>query len=86
MDIWTKPYLVPRYPVVYFDDNQNDRVLELTSSVRDYMTMMDARFITGAEPLGNIPGYLERLRNLGAAELEKLYQDAYAIYRRNLGQ
>ena len=84
MDEYVKNYQIPKYPVVYFDYEQNDRVLELSSILRDYMTMMDARFITGAEPLGNIPNYLDRLKSLGVDELEKIYKDAYDIYMRNL--
>ena len=80
------PHIIPKYPIVYFNDEQNDRFLELSTMLSDYITMMDARFITGAEPLSNIPVYLDRIRSMGADELEKLYQDAYNIYRRNLGQ
>ncbi|MCL2833422.1 MAG: hypothetical protein FWD78_09660, partial [Treponema sp.] len=79
-----KPYLVPRYPVVYFDSDVNDRVLELTSNVRDYMNIMEAKFITGVEPISNIPAYLENVKNMGAAELEKIYQNAYTVYLKNL--
>jgi putative aldouronate transport system substrate-binding protein len=86
MDKYVKPYQIPKYPVVYFDAEKNDRVLELTSTVTDYMTMMDAKFITGSEPLGNIPAYLARVKTLGADELEKIYQDAYSIYKKNLSR
>ena len=84
MDKYVKEYQIPRYPVVYFDGDANDRVLELTTTISDYITMMDARFITGVEPLNNIPAYLERLKTMGVTDLEKYYKDAYAVYRRNL--
>ena len=84
METYIGPWIIPKFPFVYFDIDENDRVLELTSTIRDYMRMMDARFITGAEPLANIPAYLERVRNLGAGDLEKYYRDAYTVYLRNL--
>jgi putative aldouronate transport system substrate-binding protein len=84
MDIYIRPFQIPRYPVVYFENHVNDRVLELVSGLRDYMTIMDARFITGAEPLSNLPAYLERLQAMGVSELQRIYQDAYNVYRRNL--
>jgi len=86
MDTYVKSSQIPRYPVVYFDGDINDRILELITSITDYMTIMDARFITGSEPLSNLPGYLDRLKTMGVTELENIYKDAYAIYRRNLGR
>ena len=84
MDKYVKDSQIPRYPVVYFEGDTNDRILELLTSIGDYMTSMDARFITGSEPMANLPGYLDRLKTMGVGELEKIYQDAYAIYMRNL--
>jgi putative aldouronate transport system substrate-binding protein len=84
MDRNVLPYYQPLYPVVYFDEDTNDRILELTSTLNDYMTMMDARFITGIEPLSNIDAYLARLKDLGVGELEKIYKEGYAVYRKNL--
>jgi putative aldouronate transport system substrate-binding protein len=84
MDKNVLPYYSPRYPVVYFEDAVNERVLELSSTINDYMIMMDARFITGAEPLSNIPNYLAELQKLGVGELEQIYKDAYSTYKKNL--
>lgn len=84
MDKYIKPYYSPRYPVVYFDAETNDRVVELTSTINDYLLMMDAKFITGSESLTEIDAYLERLKSLGIEELQHIYQDAYNVYLTNL--
>jgi putative aldouronate transport system substrate-binding protein len=86
MDKYIKPYYSPRYPVVYFDADTNDRVVELTSTINDYLLMMDAKFITGSESLSGIDSYLERLKSLGIEELQRIYQDAYNVYLGNLSR
>jgi putative aldouronate transport system substrate-binding protein len=80
-DETVRPYLIRNFPTVYFDNETNDRVLELTSIIRDYRTMMDAKFITGVEPISGIEGYLNKLKELGADELRKIYLNAYSIYK-----
>jgi len=86
MDKYVMPHTTAIYPVVYFDQKQNDRVLELTTTINDYVTMMSAKLITGAEPISNIDSYFTQVKKLGIDELTKLYQDAYENYKKNLGK
>lgn len=77
---YVTPNLVLQYPSVYFSQKQEQRIAELRTAIADYATMMEAKFITGAEPLSNINAYFDSINKLGVKEYVKIHQDAYDKY------
>lgn len=74
------PYFAPRYPNVFFTPEEVERLDELETPLEDYVTQMEARFITGVEPLSNFDEYRESLKQLGAEEYLEIHKAAEARY------
>lgn len=78
------PYYSPCYPIVYFTEEQNNRIMELQTPLQDYITIMEAKFISGEESMDGFDKYFEDLQGMGMAEYAKFYEDAYAYYLSNM--
>jgi len=79
-----KDYYTEVFPNVYYDVETNDRLKELEVPIADYIKNMEARFITGSEPLSNFDNYMDQLKTLHIDEMEQIYKDAYASYQEAL--
>jgi putative aldouronate transport system substrate-binding protein len=84
MDTANVPYYKSGFPIVYFNATDNQKIIELTTPLSDYIKQMEAKFITGTEPLANFDNYMAELEKLGLSKLQKYYVDAYATYLANL--
>ena len=84
METWCCDYYSPCYPIMYFEEDVNDRIMELETPLRDYVTIMEAKFITGEEGMDKFDAYYEALQGMGLSEYESYYTDAYARYLSNL--
>ena len=71
------PYIEYVYPTVYLDSTSTEKVNEIYTVLSDYVNTMEAKFITGAEPLSNYQAFVTELKNLGAENYAKIYLDAY---------
>jgi len=71
------PHIEYVYPTVYLDKESSEKVKEIYTILSDYVNTMEAKFITGAEPLSNYPAFVSELKNLGAEEFATIYLDAY---------
>lgn len=80
-----KDYYTEVYPPVYYDVETNDRLKELETPISDYVKNMEAKFVTGTEPLENLDKFFGQLKNLGIDEIEQIYKDAYTSYKAVLG-
>jgi len=66
------------YPIVYFTKEQQDWLDEYATLITDYVSQMEAKFITGAADIGTeYDAFITELKNLGAEDYEKIYQEAY---------
>ena len=70
------------FPMVYFNSKQLARKNQLYTTLSDYASMMEAKFITGAEPIANIDKYYAQLKNLGVDEYVKIFQDVYDQFKK----
>lgn len=68
----------------FFDEETNDRIIEIESVLMDKMKNEIANFITGTRSLDEFDSYLEELEALGAGEYVSYYEGAYQIYQENL--
>lgn len=68
----------------FFDEDTNDRLIELEALLTPYIESETAKFITGARPLAEFEDYLREMQDLGAEEYVKYYADSYALYLSNL--
>ncbi|WP_135557106.1 extracellular solute-binding protein [Paenibacillus cymbidii] len=70
----------PVYPLVYFNEAQQNRISALEADMKPYIEQMEGKFITGSEPLDNWGKYVETLKKMGVDEYMKIHQDAYDVW------
>lgn len=72
------PHAEMPYPLVYFTEDEQDRINTLKPDIDTYFEQMEAKFITGAESIETgWDKYIETLEGLGIDEYIEIHQDAY---------
>ena len=77
------PFRYDLFPRVYFDTKDQERLIVLEADIKSYVDQMEAKFITGVEPLSNFKSYLENLKKIGVEEYIKINQGAYDVFLKN---
>lgn len=72
-----EPYAKVPYPIVYLSSEEQSKASALRSDLDTYVKTMEAKFVTGQEPLAKWDNYVATLKKMGADELLKIYQAAY---------
>ncbi|QHW32342.1 extracellular solute-binding protein [Paenibacillus rhizovicinus] len=65
------------FPNVYLTNDQQTEATTLLSDLSTYVTQMEAKFVTGQEPLANWDKYVAQLKKMGSDKIVELYQSAY---------
>ncbi|MGF6949993.1 putative aldouronate transport system substrate-binding protein [Neobacillus sp. B4I6] len=76
-DAKIKPYAKVPYPLVYLTPEEQEEVGRIRADLDTYIEQMEAKFITGAEPLSNWDKYIKTMNDMGVDKLVNIYQDAY---------
>lgn len=75
----TSAYFTEGYPsVVFYTEEQTERLNELLTPLDTYVDQMEAKFITGVESFDNYDQFIETLIKMGAEEVNEIYRGAYA--------
>ncbi len=77
------PYQVLTFPSLYLSPTQERLIAEMRTVISDYTRSMEAKFITGAEPLSKVNEYFKNLEKLGSKTFVELHQAAYDQYLKN---
>ncbi|WP_068617638.1 extracellular solute-binding protein [Paenibacillus tuaregi] len=81
IDQETKQKLVPiaksPFPNVYLTNEEQAEATGLLSDLNTYVQQMEAKFITGQEPLSNWDKYIAQVKKMGGDRIVELYQAAY---------
>lgn len=75
-----KPYAANAIPQFYFTDEEQSKISDIATDINLYVTQMEAKFITGVEPLSNWDSYVENVKKMGLDELLAQNQTAYERY------
>jgi putative aldouronate transport system substrate-binding protein len=67
----------PPFPNVYLTNDEQSEVSSLLSDLETYVTQMEAKFVTGQEPLSNWDKYKSQLQKMGSDRVREIYQKAY---------
>lgn len=70
------PHFSTNYPSVFFTPEEIERLDELETPLEDYIDQMEARFITGVEPLDNFEKFRNELKQLGVEEYLSIHMAA----------
>ncbi len=69
-----------------FTQAQYDRIAEIATTLQTYIDENTVKFITGERPLDQYRAFAAQCEKLGAKELEQIYADAYATWKKLLGR
>ena len=77
----TEEKLVPAaevpFPLLYLTKEETEKTRDVGTDMTTYVEQMEAKFITGVEPLSNWNKYVKTLEGMGVEEYVKVYQGAY---------
>jgi putative aldouronate transport system substrate-binding protein len=81
------PYDVPGFPMSYlrYTKAEQDRLNVLRTDLETYVKQMEAKFISGTEPLSNWDAYIATLKKIGVDEAMTIIQAAYDRFLKNIG-
>ncbi|MFC4101575.1 extracellular solute-binding protein [Paenibacillus xanthanilyticus] len=65
------------FPNVYLTNDEQTEATALLSDLDTYVLQMEAKFITGQEPLASWDKYVAQLKQMGSDRIAELYQGAY---------
>lgn len=65
------------FPVLFLTEEEQAEVTSLQSDLNTYVEQMEARFVTGQEPLANWDKYVETINKMGGGRLAEIHQTAY---------
>ena len=77
------PIARPPFPNVYLSAEEQTEASTLVADLDTYVKQMEAKFVTGAEPLSNWDSYVEQLKKMGSERIVELYQGAYDRWNQN---
>lgn len=65
------------FPLLYLTKEETEKTRDIGTDMSMYVEQMEAKFITGVEPLSNWDKYVKTLENMGVKEYVNVYQQAY---------
>ncbi|MGZ9583277.1 extracellular solute-binding protein [Paenibacillus marinisediminis] len=71
------PYAKVPYPIVFLSQEEQTEVAKLRSDLDTYVKTMEAKFVTGQEPMSKWDTYLAQVKKMGGDRLVEIYQAAY---------
>lgn len=72
----TKYAKVP-FPLLYLTNEETEQVRDIKTDLETYVEQMEAKFITGVEPIENWDKYVKTIESMGVKKYVKTYQSAY---------
>lgn len=83
LKLWTKTEMPSHIlPVLDISSTDSDTVAKITQNIKDYSSEMEAKFISGAQPLNaqTFAEYVKQIQSFGLDKAISIYQKAYDSY------
>jgi putative aldouronate transport system substrate-binding protein len=77
------PYAEVPFPLVYLSTEEQKKINNIEVDLQSYIEQMEAKFITGVEPLSNWDNYVDTIKKMNIDEYTTIYQDAYDRWKEN---
>src|SRR5699024_11444180 len=71
------PYGEVPFPKVYLTPDEQKEINTIEMDLESYVEQMEAKFITGVEPISNWENYVETIEGMNIDRYIEIYQDAY---------
>lgn len=78
-----EPFGEVGYPLVYLTKEEQKEVNNIEVDLNSYVEQMEAKFITGVEPLSNWDNYVDTIEKMNIERYVEIYQDAYNRWKEN---
>ncbi|WP_245832986.1 extracellular solute-binding protein [Oceanobacillus timonensis] len=78
-----EPYGEIGYPLVYLTKEEQKEVNNIEVDLKSYVEQMEAKFITGVEPLSNWDNYVDTIEKMNIERYVEIHQDAYNRWKEN---
>lgn len=65
------------FPLLYLTKEETEKTRDAGTDMSTYVEQMEAKFITGVEPLSNWDNYVKTLEGMGVKDYVAVYQTAY---------
>lgn len=71
------------FPLLYLTVKENDQVSATATDLSTYIEQMEAKFITGVEPLSKWDDFKKTVESMGIEKYLEVYQTAYNRWKEN---
>ena len=71
------PFAKVTFPLLYLTNEESEKVRDVATDLKTYVEQMEAKFITGVEPIENWDKYVKTIEGMGVEEYVAVYQGAY---------
>ncbi|WP_130858710.1 extracellular solute-binding protein [Gracilibacillus phocaeensis] len=78
-----EPYGELPFPLVYLTKDEQDELNTIEVDLESYVEQMEAKFITGVEPMSNWDSYVETIENMNIERYIEINQAAYDRWASN---
>ncbi|WP_442896647.1 extracellular solute-binding protein [Enterococcus sp.] len=72
-----EPFAKVTFPLLYLTTEESEKVRDIATDLKAYVEQMEAKFITGLEPIENWDKYVETIEGMDVATYVEVYQGAY---------
>ncbi|GAB2540860.1 extracellular solute-binding protein [Gracilibacillus alcaliphilus] len=76
-------YAETPYPLTYLTDEEQEIVNGIEVDLMSYVEQMEAKFITGVEPLSNWDAYVSTIESMNVDQYVEIHQEAYDRWASN---
>lgn len=78
-----EPFGEVPFPLVYLTPEEQEKANTIEADLQTYIEQMEAKFITGVEPLSNWDKYVQTIKDMNIDQYIKIYQEAYDRWAEN---
>ncbi|WP_235817441.1 MULTISPECIES: extracellular solute-binding protein [Gracilibacillus] len=71
------PYSEVPFPLVYLTQEEQEELNAIEVDLQSYVEQMEAKFITGVEPISNWDAYVSTIENMNIERYIEIHQEAY---------
>ena len=72
-----EPFAKVTFPLLYLTTEESDKVRDVATDLKTYVEQMEAKFITGVEPIENWDKYVQTIESMGVEDYVAIHQQAY---------
>ncbi|GGI66335.1 extracellular solute-binding protein [Enterococcus alcedinis] len=71
------PFAKVTFPLLYLTNEESEKVRDVATDLKTYVEQMEAKFITGVEPIENWDKYVKTIEGMGVKDYIQVHQEAY---------